>query len=278
MGSRFLACFLAVALIFSVCGCATKSTPTFNAKYYPECYDPIDKLCKDQSNEAEVKGAVTGGLLGALGGAIVGGLSTGKVEGALVGAGVGAAAGALTGFFAARLNKIQDQNQRLAEYQTILGEKSQGWDLERASVEKAYKCYNDQINLLKTSFAAKKITRGEVLARMDEIKAGIQHINTYWADAQNRMDETLADGDKWLQQEEAQAAQNKQLPKSQAQINKQRQNTKRAKENISTNNAQTNKIKQNTEDNFASLATYMRVDNKVAENGNFIAMLNLSIN
>lgn len=206
MKFRFGIFFLVLAIALPLGGCASKTTPTFTAKYYPECYDPIDKLCKDQSNKEEVKGAVAGGVIGALGGAIVGGLATGKVEGALVGAGVGAAAGAVTGFFAARLNKIKDQEQRLAEYQNILGEQAKGWDLETASVEKAYQCYSQQIKVLQAGYKSKQITRAAFLERAAEIKAGIDHINTYWADAQHRMDSTLADGNSWLSSQEAEAA------------------------------------------------------------------------
>lgn len=206
MKSRLGIMFLALAIALPLGGCASKTTPTFTAKYYPECYDPIDKLCKDQSNKEEVKGAVAGGIIGALGGAIVGGLTTGKVEGALVGAGVGAAAGAVTGFFAARLNKIKDQEQRLAEYQNMLGEQAKGWDLEAASVENAYQCYSQQIDLLQAGYKSKQISREAFQERMAEIKAGIEHINTYWADAQHRMDSTLADSNSWLSQQEAEAA------------------------------------------------------------------------
>lgn len=206
MKSRLGILFLALAIALPLGGCASKTTPTFTAKYYPECYDPIDKLCKDQSNKEEVKGAVAGGVIGALGGAIVGGLATGKVEGALVGAGVGAAAGAVTGFFAARLNKIKDQEQRLAEYQNVLGEQAKSWDLETASVEKAYQCYSQQIDLLQVGYKSKQISRQALQERMAEIKAGIEHINTYWADAQHRMDSQLADSDSWLSQQEAEAA------------------------------------------------------------------------
>ncbi len=249
MKSRFLAGFMALMLAFSIGGCATKTTPTFDAKYYPECYDPIDKLCKDQSNKEEVKGAVAGGLIGALGGAIVGGLATGKVEGALIGAGVGAAAGALSGFFAARLNKIQDQNQRLAEYQNVLGEQSKGWDLERASVEKAYKCYGEQIDVLTRAMKAKKITREEFRARMDEIFNGIKYINTYWADSQTRMDEKLADGDAWLKNEDEVAAKAKQRA-LQRKVQNQKNETNKLRAANSKANDATNKLKADTQSKY----------------------------
>lgn len=260
MHSKALTFFLAVVLVVSTVGCAGKQAPTFNAKYYPECYDPIDKLCKDQSNEQEVKGAVTGGLIGALGGALVGGLTTGKIEGALVGAAAGAATGALTGFFAARLNKISDQNQRLAEYQNVLGEKSRGWDIERASVERAYTCYGDQISLLKTAVKSKRITREEFLARMQEIRAGIDHINTYWADAQNRMNSDLADGEQWLAAEDAEAARANKQKQMASRIQRQKQNTSKLRQTNSVANNKVNKVKENVMVAFNELDNYSKVD------------------
>lgn len=264
MVSRVFALFIAVALVISIAGCATQQTPTFQARYYPECYDPIDKLCKDQSNKEEVKGAVTGGLIGALGGALVGGLTTGKVEGALVGAAAGAAAGALSGFFAARLNKINDQNERLAEYQNVLGEQSQGWDLERASVQRAYQCYSEQINLLKKAVESKRITREEFLARMGEIKAGLNNINTYWAGAQTRMDEALADGENWLAQQDAEAERAKKKQEMTAQINRQRQHTKKARQTNQVANNKVNQDKDRVMKEVAFLEDYMKQDSGMA--------------
>ena len=264
---------LALSMVLVLGGCATKSVPTFTAKYYPDCYDPIDKLCKDQSNQSEVKGAVAGGLLGALGGAIVGGLTTGKVEGALVGAGVGAAAGAATGFFAARLNKIQDQNQRLEEYQNILGERSKGWDLERASVEKAYKCYGDQIDVLHKAMREKKISREEFKARMQEIKDGIAHINTYWADAQHRMDESLADGDKWLIQEDAAAAKEAKAKQAAQRVAQQKKRTAQLKQTTTAQNDKVNELKSNVESKLAALDRYATEDEKYAANEMLLAMI-----
>lgn len=243
MRSKGLIRCLICVLVLSLGGCATKSTPTFNAKYYPECYDPIEKLCKDQSNKDEVTGAVVGGLIGAIGGAVIGGLTTGKVEGALVGAGAGAVAGAVTGFFSARLSKIKNQEQRLNEYQNILGEKSKGWDLERASVERSYKCYGDQIKLLTANMKAKRITREEFRSRMEEIYNGIKYINTYWAGAQTRMDEDLADGDAWLQKEDQEAAKKQQALKR---IQRQKANTAQLRVNKNRDNDRVNQVKNDT--------------------------------
>lgn len=273
MLARMSVLCMVIALVFSAIGCATRQMPEFHARYYPDCYDPIDKLCKDQSNKEEVKGAVTGGIIGALGGALVGGLTTGKIQGALIGAAAGAATGALTGFFAARLNKIQDQNQRLAEYQNVLGEQSRGWDLERASVERAYNCYGEQINLLKKAIKARQMNREEFRARMAEIKEGINYINTYWAGAQTRMDEALADGDKWLAQEDAAAAQANRQKQMAAQIKRQKQNTTQARKNNSVANNKVNKVKENVQVAFNDLEKYMEVDEAFAWRDQLLAWL-----
>lgn len=262
MRKKMVVYFILTLFVISAAGCASRQVPEFHARYYPQCYDPIDKLCKDQSHAEEAKGALTGGLIGALGGAIVGGLTSGKVEGALIGAAAGAATGALTGFFSARLSKINDQNKRLEEYQNVLGEQSRGWDLERASVERAYACYGEQIDLLKTAMASKRITREEFLARMAEIKSGINNINTYWANAQTRMDEALADGDDWLAKEDAAAARAKKQQQMSSRINKQRQNTKKARQNNTVANNRVNKQKEATMVALNSLEKYMETDSQ----------------
>lgn len=273
MKSRLGFFVLALSMSLVLGGCATKTAPTFTAKYYPECYDPIDKLCKDQSNQSEAKGAVAGGLLGAVGGAIVGGLTTGKVEGALVGAGVGAAAGAVTGFFAARLNKIKDQEKRLEEYQNILGEKSKGWDLERASVEKAYKCYGEQIDLLTKAMRTKKVSREEFRARMQEIRDGIGHINTYWANAQTRMDESLADGDKWLMQEDAAAAKAAKAKQAAQRVSRQKKNTAQLKQTTTAQNGKVNEVKTAIESKLVAAEKFADEDSYYSANEVFVAMI-----
>lgn len=200
--SKLSGCLLVLTLALALVGCAGKQTPTFNAKYYPECYDPIEKLCKDQSNEQETRGAVVGAAIGAIGGALIGGLATGRWEGAAAGALAGGVAGGVAGYWKAHLDKIQDQNERLEQYQAMLGEQSKGWDIERATVERAYQCYSEQIDLLKKAYQKKEISREAFIERANEIEAGVNYINTYWADAQHRMDETLVSGEKYLQEQD----------------------------------------------------------------------------
>lgn len=198
---------LSVMLAFSLAGCGAKQTaPEFNPQYYPACYDPIAKLCKDQDNSSEIKGAATGAAIGALGGALAGGLSSGSWKGAAVGAAAGAVAGGMTGFFTARLAKISDRNERLEAYLKDLDAASKNWDLEAASVEKAYKCYREQIALLKKNYQEKKISREDFSARMDEIKAGLENIDKYWADAQHRIDASIADSANFLEQADTKEA------------------------------------------------------------------------
>lgn len=236
-------------------GCAGKQTPTFTAKYYPQCYDPIDKLCKDQSNSREIGGAAAGAAIGALAGAGIGFLTTGKWQGAVAGAVAGGVAGGVAGFWKARLDKIQDQNERLAEYQRALGEQSAGWDLERATVEKSYQCYLEQIDLLKQAYKAKQITREAFLERANEIKAGVNYINTYWADAQSRMDETLVSGEKYLAEQDALVAQASAAEKKRTQVQRRKSANDMAKtrQTVASKNKQTNAIKDKANQQLASL-------------------------
>lgn len=264
---------LVIVLALMMAGCAGKQTPTFTAKYYPQCYDPIDKLCKDQSNSKEIGGTVVGATIGALGGAAIGLIATGDWRGAVAGAVAGGVAGGVAGFWKARLDKIQDQNERLAEYQRALGEQSAGWDLERATVEKSYQCYIEQIELLKKAYQAKEITREAFLERANEIKAGVNYINTYWADAQSRMDETLVSGEKYLAEqdalvEKASAAEKK---RTQAQRKKSSNDMTRTRQTVASKNKQTNALKEKTDKMVAEL------DDIKFEEGNLRTSLELHI-
>lgn len=267
MRSRFVVSLVSVMLVFSMSGCASmQAVPEFEARYYPKCYDPIDKLCKDKDNSQEIKEGVGGALLGALGGAVIGGVASGDWKGAAVGAAAGAVAGGMTGFFHARLSKIEDRKERLAEYQKMLGETSKGWDLERASVEKAYQCYREQIALLKKAVKAKKISREEFLARFNEIKEGIEHINTYWADSQTRMDERLADGEAFLKQEEERTMKLAKAQQRQAQRDTQRllKMTASEKSKAQEGRARTNAVKGTVESELAELNDYREADSTLA--------------
>lgn len=261
MESRFVASLLSVMFVFSLAGCASKqAVPPFEARYYPQCYDPIEKLCKDQDNSQEIKEGIGGAVIGALGGAVIGAIATGDWKGAAVGAAAGAAAGGVTGFFHARLSKIEDRKERLAEYQKMLGENSQGWDLERASVEKSYQCYREQIALLQKAVKAKKISKEEFLARANEIKEGIEHINTYWADSQTRMDERLADGEAFLKHEEEENMKLAKAQQRQAQKDTQklRKATASQKSKVQKEYALTNALKEKTETDFADALAQAR--------------------
>lgn len=251
---------LSVMLVFSLAGCGSKQTvPEFNAQYYPQCYDPIAKLCKDQDNSSEIKGAATGAAIGALGGALAGGLASGSWKGAAVGAAAGAVAGGMTGFFTARLAKISDRNERLKEYQKSFGEISKNWDLERASVEKAYKCYREQIAALTKAAKAKKISKEDFLARMNEIKAGVENINKYWADAQHRMDESLADGEAFIAKQEAEDA--AKLAKAKLpQAKKEMQRLRSANNQQKTKNDSTNKEKDQTDNEVQQAFAFAALD------------------
>ncbi len=204
MTSKIVCCVLSAFMVFSLTGCLGSKGPkpeAYQSQYYPECYDPIAKLCKDKDGTRMLKSAGKGALGGAVAGAAAGALIKGDWKGALVGAVVGAAAGAAIGATYQHLMDIKDQKQRLAQYQKELGESSQGWDLKRASVEKAYKCYREQIKHLTGLAKKKQIGKDEFLARMDDIKAGLDNIDKYWGDTQAEMDTTLADGDKFLEQQ-----------------------------------------------------------------------------
>ncbi len=254
-------CMIVIMIAFSILACAGRSTPTFNTKYYPDCYDPIDKLCKDESYQQEIKETVGGAVIGALGGALVGLLATGgDWRGAAAGAVGGAVAGGAAGFFHARYQKIQDQNARLEAYQKDLGQQADRWGLERASVEKSYQCYRNQMRVLTTSWKNKQISKQAFLDRAAEIKAGVEHINTFWADAENRMNTTMVDGEKFIADEEKAA-------KDQAIKNRARATASRSKSTFSRQrsaNSNINALKNETNTDLVALNKLVEASNELA--------------
>lgn len=237
--------WLSVCTVLGTVGCSTSKVPQIEAKYYPECYDPIAKLCKDEDNSDEIKSAAVGGVIGAIGGALIGGLASKDKKGALIGAAVGAVAGAATGFFKARLDKINDRDQRLAEYQKILGDVSSQWDLRKSSVEVALDCYDKQITVLENLVRDKKISEKEFLERMNEIKQGLDNIKTYWADATTNVNADLADGEKFLEEEERRIAEEEKAKQIKAQEAK-KQREKLRKQKLASQN-QKKKVQQDNE-------------------------------
>ena len=90
---------------------------------------------------------------------MIGGIAKGDWKGAAVGAAAGAVAGGMVGFFQARLSKISDRNRTSGGIpEDTRPRTARDWDIERASVERAYKCYSDQIVALRKAAKAKKIS------------------------------------------------------------------------------------------------------------------------
>ena len=86
MHSKLVVYLVIATFLLSLTSCAAKqAVPEFNAQYYPQCYDPIARLCKDQDNSQEIKETALGALGGAAAGAILGGLASGDWKGAAIG-------------------------------------------------------------------------------------------------------------------------------------------------------------------------------------------------
>ena len=189
-------------LILGLVGCApTAKKAEFHANYYPECYDPITKLCKEEDHAQEIKTATKTALVPGFASFLITLALTRDIKTA---AQVGLPTfflSASAGYFTEHLKKVKD-NERMAEYQKLLGQNSKGWDQTRITLEQSYQCYKKQINLLTQQMKAKKIDKVEFLARMDEIEHGITEIKTYSSSAHAKIDARLADGETFLKKQQ----------------------------------------------------------------------------
>lgn len=224
---------LCVALALTGCS-STKNLADFNPNYYPQCYDPIAKLCRDSDYGNELRDTVSGALIGAVLGALVG-AATGKSENAAIGAAVGAGVGAVGGFAKAKIDKYQDQNQRLEQLHAMLGEEYQTLDLEKSSVEAALRCYAQEINKIKKAVRNKKMSKEEALSRMNEIKIGMYNLKQFWTEKSATVDAHIKDYDDFIvaeSQRNLQPYQRSELAKASARNHFIQQETMRVSDNI----------------------------------------------
>lgn len=213
-----------------------KNLTEFDAKYYPQCYDPISKLCKDNDYGKEVNNAVVGAISGALIGALIG-AATGKSENIAAGAAIGAGVGLVGGFVKARIEKIQDQDERLNELHAMLGEESETLDLEKSSVQAALKCYSKEIDRIKAAVKKKKMTKQEATDRMNEIKIGLANLKEFWKEKSAVIDSHVKDYDAFIAAENRKNlynTQRAQLQEAQQKTLALKQDTDRASEQIAS--------------------------------------------
>lgn len=237
-----IAIFSLIVLMIALVGCAPKGpTTNFKAQYYPQCFDPIDRLCKDQDNTEKLKSAGTGALLGGLTGAAIGAATTGKWQGALAGAAIGAAAGGVAGYAYQHIKEIKDQNERLEAYKAQFGKEAEDLDLRKASTLSAYKCYQEQIKLVKQGLKNKTMSKKEAEARLAEISAGLEELKKFWDDRSNQFAAQQQEADKLIAEEEAQAK-TAAAKKKLAQVKKQRNANMKA---ISQGNDEVSKTREN---------------------------------
>ena len=194
---------LAAMLVFSLAGCGPKGPGSnFHPQYYPECYDPIARLCQDRDKTERAKATGFGALTGAVGGALIGLLATGDARGAAAGAVAGAVAGGITGYIYQSVREIKDQERRLQEFQRVLGEEGRNLDLQHASVLKSFRCYQEQINIVKARYKSGSMSREEARARFDEIHKGLDILKAYWDERGQEFDANAAQADNFIQEQD----------------------------------------------------------------------------
>ena len=214
MLSRKLVALPLMFLTLSLGACAPKGpTTNFRGQYYPQCFDPITRLCQDQDNTEKAKSAGKGALLGALTGALIGAAATGKWQGAVAGAAAGAAVGGVAGYAYQHIQQIKDQEERLEAYRTQFGKEAQDLDLQKASTLSAYKCYQEQMQILREGIRSGRIGKSEAKARAAEIRAGLEELKKFWEERTNQFDANQGEVDRILASEatraNSRAAQNK---------------------------------------------------------------------
>lgn len=200
-----LTALLAATLPLSACSGSRYPARQTEVTYYPQCYQPIDRLRQDEqlTNNTTVGGAVGGALLGAL----IGGLSTGKVEGALVGAAAGGAAGAIGGNIYGKQKTAARDADYLQQYARSLGEDAASMNRATAAARVSLRCYDQQFRLAANQYRAGTISRPEFEARYQEIRNGLQETSAILGSTATTMQERDREYQATLQRQEEQRAQ-----------------------------------------------------------------------
>lgn len=169
--SRLLAAFALIC--FMATGCTSKYGPQLTTvNYYPQCYQPISELRKDENSAG--KSAAVGAGVGVLLGALIGGLATGKAEGALVGAAAGGATGAVAGHAYGKNQQDKNDQQKVNAYLQQLDGESSSMDRATAAAKVSTQCYDRQFKQAAADFKSGQITRQDFSDRYAEIRTGLE--------------------------------------------------------------------------------------------------------
>lgn len=157
------------------CTSAKHGKQITRVNYYPNCYQPIADLRKDDSNKT--RNTVAGGVLGAAVGAAVGYMATGETKGALVGAAVGGVAGAASGYLISADIQKKSRAERFAAYNSAMDRDLRGMEFAVAAARSSSDCYEKSFKAAQKQYQAKQISKEEFLKRVEEIRSGTTEAN-----------------------------------------------------------------------------------------------------
>lgn len=175
---------LIIMLVISPLGCAPQSTSNFEANYYPQCRQPIERVQKAEKTTSV--GTIIGAVGGALIGTIVGLMATGKVEGAIGGAMAGGAIGAV-GVNMYGKREERKQAEYLQAMARQLGEDTSNLNNASAAAKLSLRCYDDEFKLATSQYRAGQITRHEYIQRYNEVRSGIQETTNLLGNVANSL-------------------------------------------------------------------------------------------
>jgi uncharacterized protein YcfJ len=180
-------------------GCAGQKLgkQTVKVKHYPDCYQPITDMRNNATklNHDVIKGAVAGAVVGAL----IGALKGGDAKGAAIGALAGAAVGAATAYLISETVQSKQQAERLKIYNQSLDLDISNLKQAVAAARIADNCYYKQYQQLERDYKAGRVSKAEMLEKLEEIKAGtsdaitiLENYRDSTADNQKTYDAILA--------------------------------------------------------------------------------------
>ncbi|MDR1394598.1 MAG: hypothetical protein LBK52_00305 [Deltaproteobacteria bacterium] len=159
-----------IASLLGGCAGAKLGKQTVVVKHYPECYQPITDMRR--AAEAVNKATATGAILGAITGAAIGYAESGHSRGAIKGAVAGGLAGAGLGYLVSSEVQSMEQADRFRTYFQAMDTDISNLQQAVAAARIASNCYDKQYQQLSRNYKAGRISREEMLERLNEIRSG----------------------------------------------------------------------------------------------------------
>lgn len=163
---------LIILIVFIPSGCASKfGKKTVKTSFYSDCYEPIDKL--RENTQKLGKNVLGGAVLGFLAGAAAGHkIGDGDSKTTVVSGVIGLIFGAGVSYLITKEVQEKEWEERYKIYSDNLDDDYKYLNTAVKVAREAAACYKQSYDQLKIDYQANRVTKADMLVKLEEIRAG----------------------------------------------------------------------------------------------------------